>query len=186
MHKKWSTINLELHKLIRVELSESYRFVYPGLTLKILFMENVNSLLQQLAESRKREKDLQSKLDDLTDFIENASLPLHWVNGSGIIIWANKAELELLGYSREEYLGKHISNFHADKTICEDILTRLIKKETLNNYPAMLRTKSNAIVPVLINSNVRWDGDKFIHTRCFTRKYFRSEKTGTGKSEPDQ
>ena len=132
-------------------------------------MENVNSLLQQLAESRKREKDLQSKLDDLTDFIENASLPLHWVNGSGIIIWANKAELELLGYSREEYLGKHISNFHADKTICEDILTRLIKKETLNNYPAMLRTKSNAIVPVLINSNVRWDGDKFIHTRCFTR-----------------
>lgn len=145
-------------------------------------MENVLDLQSQLAESKKREKGLQLQIEDLTDFIENASLPLHWVNGSGIIIWANKAELELLGYSKEEYIGKHISNFHADKNISEDILGRLINKQTLNNYAAILLTKSKNRIPVLINSNVRWNGDKFMHTRCFTRdisdlKKLEAEKT---------
>jgi two-component system sensor histidine kinase VicK len=132
-------------------------------------VENKGNLEAQLAESKMREKELQSRVEDLSDFIENASLPLHWVNGSGIIIWANQAELDLLEYTREEYIGKHISNFHADKKVCEDILDRLIKKETLHNYPAILVTKNKNNIPVLINSNVRWNGDKFLHTRCFTR-----------------
>jgi two-component system, OmpR family, sensor histidine kinase VicK len=113
--------------------------------------------------------ELQSKVDDLNDFIENASIPLHWVNGSGIIIWANQAELDLLGYTKEEYIGKHVSHFHADRETIEDILTRLTKKQTLKNYPARLKCKNGEVRSVLINSNVRWDGDKFVHTRCFTR-----------------
>ncbi|HEV7783526.1 MAG TPA: PAS domain-containing protein [Chitinophagaceae bacterium] len=132
-------------------------------------MNKSASLEEQLANSRVREKDLQVRVEDLEDFIENASIPLHWVNGSGIITWANQVELDLLGYGKEEYIGKHISNFHADKNVCEDILTRLIRKETLYNYPAMLVAKNKKYIPVLINSNVRWDGDKFLHTRCFTR-----------------
>jgi two-component system sensor histidine kinase VicK len=43
-------------------------------------------------------KELTSRLAELTDFVENAALPLHWVNGEGIIIWANQAELDSLGY----------------------------------------------------------------------------------------
>jgi two-component system sensor histidine kinase VicK len=132
-------------------------------------MEKSLIMEKQLAEANKREADLQMSIDDLMDFIENASVPLHWVNGSGIIIWANKAELELLGYSKEEYIGKHISTFHADKNNCEDILEKLISKQTLQNYPAVLKTKDGEAVQVIINSNVRWHGDKFVHTRCFTR-----------------
>jgi two-component system sensor histidine kinase VicK len=132
-------------------------------------MDPVEQLQQNLTESLLREKDLKSRVDELEDFIENAALPLHWVNGSGIIIWANKMELELLGYTREEYIGKHISKFHHDMDTSEDILFRLINKETLDNYPAMLKAKNGMTIPVLINSNARWEGDKFIHTRCFTR-----------------
>jgi len=132
-------------------------------------MEDVSKLKVLLSESEARQKELQSRLEDLEDFIENASLPLHWVNGSGIVIWVNKAELDLLGYSKEEYIGKHISNFHADKHIIEDILDRLVKKETLRNYFAKLKCRNGEIKPVLLNSNVRWDGEKFLHTRCFTR-----------------
>jgi two-component system, OmpR family, sensor histidine kinase VicK len=132
-------------------------------------MEELDYLRMKLAESKKRENDLEVRVDELTDFIENAAIPLHWVNGSGVIIWANKAELDLLGYAREDYIGKHISTFHADKKTSEDILSRLINKETLINYAAVLRSKNNTVIPVLINSNVRWDGDRFVHTRCFTR-----------------
>src|SRR4051812_26236970 len=69
---------------------------------------------------------------DLIDFIENASLPLHWVGGDGRILWANQAELDLLGYSREEYIGRPVADFHADRPVIEDILQRLKQKEIMN------------------------------------------------------
>lgn len=112
--------------------------------------------------------EIQSELEELRDFVDNAPLPMHWVNGSGIILWANQAELDLLGYSREDYLGKHISNFHEDKEVIEVILNRLINKETLINTPARLRCRNGQIKDVLVNSNIFWKDDRIIHTRCFT------------------
>ncbi len=126
-------------------------------------------LKKALAKSEEEIHLLRSKIEELQDFIENAALPLHWVNGSGIIIWANQVELDILGYSKDEYVGKHISHFHADKKIIEDILTRLVNKETLKNYPARLKCKNGDIKHVLINSNVLWIDNNFVHTRCFTR-----------------
>jgi two-component system sensor histidine kinase VicK len=132
-------------------------------------MTEPKDLTQQLTESLEREKILQERVEDLTDFLENASIPLHWVNASGVIIWANQVELDLLGYTKDEYLGKHISKIHADKSIIEDILDRLVRKETLQNFKAVLKTKDGRLIPVLINSNVRWKDGMFTHTRCFTR-----------------
>ena len=71
-----------------------------------------------LEELRRREREL-------ADFIENASVGLHWVGADGSILWANQAELDLLGYTREEYIGRKITDFHADQDVIEDILRRL-------------------------------------------------------------
>jgi two-component system, OmpR family, sensor histidine kinase VicK len=121
-------------------------------------------------------RDIQDEVEDLRDFIENAPMPLHWVNGSGIIIWVNRAELDFLGYSKDEFINKHISKFHADKNVIEDILSRLINKETLLNYPARMVCKNGEIKDVLINSNVYWKDGQFIHTRCFTRDITEQRK----------
>lgn len=143
-------------------------------------MEDIEN---ELLECREKESVLRKQYDELQDFVENASIPLHWVNGSGIVIWANKVELELLGYSQEEYVGKHISHFHADQRVIEDILKRLIDKETLINYPARLKCKNGEIREVLINSNVLWKDNKFIHTRCFTRDITELRKQEEKKVE---
>src|SRR5688572_20353417 len=129
----------------------------------------MNDLNAKLTASEKSNKKLREQVEELSDFFENASLPLHRVNGSGNIIWANQAELDLLGYTKEEYIGKSISKFHADKSIISDILSRLAKNETLQNFPASLRAKNGDIKHVLINSNVLMKDGEFIHTRCFTR-----------------
>lgn len=107
--------------------------------------------------------------EDIDDFFENAALSLHWVGPDGTILRANRYELDFLGYSREEYEGRHIADFHVDKEVIDDILARLARGETLTDYEARLRAKDGSIKHVLINSNVRWDGDRFVHTRCFTR-----------------
>ena len=70
---------------------------------------------------------------------------------------------------REEYEGRSIKDFHVDAGVIADILSRLTRGETLNDYPARLRAKDGTIKHVLINSNVRWVDGAFVHTRCFTR-----------------
>ena len=114
------------------------------------------------------EQQLAAKSRELQDYIENANIALHWVNAEGIIVWANKAELDMLGYTAEEYIGRHISEFHADKKKIEDILSRLSGNETLDQLEAQLKHKDGSLRTVLISSNVLWENGRFIHTRCFT------------------
>jgi PAS domain S-box-containing protein len=124
---------------------------------------------QDITEQKLAQEELGQKERELSDFIENATIGLHWVGPDGTILWANQAELDLLGYTREEYVGHNIAEFHADGRAIEDILRRLANRETIQNYEARLRCKDGSVKCVLINSNVRWDGDRFVHTRCFTR-----------------
>ena len=121
------------------------------------------------AEFRESEAALRRSEGDLRDFVENAAIALHWVGPDGIILWANQTELDLLGYSREEYIGHHIADFHADQPVIADILVRLTGGETLNNHEARLRCKDGSIRHVLISSNALFENEKFVHTRCFTR-----------------
>ena len=127
------------------------------------------ALRAKLDAALEREAALRRSAEELTDFFENASVGLHWVGPDGTILWANQSELDLLGYTREEYVGHHIAEFHADQPVIEDILGRLTRDETLRNYEARLRCKDGSVRHVLINSNVLWEDGSFRHTRCFTR-----------------
>ena len=88
---------------------------------------------------------------------------------TGVIQRVNEAELKLLGYSREEYVGHRLEEFHADPAMAEDILRRLQNGETLRNHEATLRAKDGSLRQVMINCNVLWDDDTFMHSRCVTR-----------------
>ena len=122
-----------------------------------------------ISDRKQAEEELKEKKEELTDFIENAAVPLHWVDGNGIILWANQCELDLLGYSCEEYIGQPIARIHADRDVIEDILQRLTRQETLHNYEARLRCKDGSMRYVYINSNVFERAGRFAHTRCFSR-----------------
>ncbi|GAC1446555.1 MAG: ATP-binding protein [Pyrinomonadaceae bacterium] len=121
-------------------------------------------------------KNLMERERELSDFIENAPVGLHCVASDGTILWANQAELELLGYAREEYVGRSITEFHADPEVIDDILQRLAKDETLNNYEARLCCKDGSVRYVLISSNVLRENGEFVHTRCFTRDITERKK----------
>lgn len=106
---------------------------------------------------------------DLIDFVDTASVGLHWVASDGTILWANPADYEPLGYSETEYVGHNITEFHADDAVIGDILHRLTAGERLQNYEAHLRCKDGSTRKVLITSSVRYDTNgRFLHTRCFT------------------
>ena len=123
----------------------------------------------QFVERRSAEDHVRQSEAELVDFFENATVGLHWVGPDGIILRANQAELDMLGYSREEYIGRPVSDFHADEDVICDILQRLQAGEQLHEYPARLRCKDGSIRDVLIDSSVMFRNGGFVHTRCFTR-----------------
>ena len=110
-------------------------------------LEMMTTLGGQIGQSLERwraEERLRRSERELADFFENATVGLHWVGPDGTILRANRAELGLLGYAEEEYVGRHIAEFHADEGVICDILRRLRDGETLHDYPARLRCKDGS------------------------------------------
>jgi PAS domain S-box-containing protein len=127
------------------------------------------ALRDTLAHRRRVEDQLRVSENRLRDFLENAPVGIHWVGADGVILWANQRELDMVGYAREEYIGRHIAEFHADPRVIGDMLSRLARFEPLENVRSALVRKDGTIRQVLVSSNVVVENDKFLHTRCFTR-----------------
>ncbi|NJR46260.1 MAG: PAS domain S-box protein [Hyellaceae cyanobacterium CSU_1_1] len=160
--------------------------INPAELLRVVAMlqqqvgEKTTTLEQEISRRQQAEAELkqindrlemkvQNRTAELTDFIENAVVPMHWITSDGKIAWANQAELDLLGYAKEEYIGRSIVEFHADRPVIDQLLRQLSNNETVQNYQARLCCKDGSIRHVLIDSNVSWHNGEFLHTRCFTR-----------------
>ena len=100
------------------------------------------------------------------EFIDNSSIGIHAVTAEGIIIYANMCELEVLGYTRSQYVGHHVSEFQIDEPCLSDMMMRLGRLEILKNYPARVQGKDD-IKYIIYNSSVYEDDGKFQHTRCY-------------------
>lgn len=132
-------------------------------------MKNKSVLTKKIESLKNENNKLKKSVNELSDFLENAPMPLHWLDDNGIIIWANNAELNTFGYSREEYIGSAIQNYHVKKEVIFDILVRLKSNETIYECPADIKCKDGSVKHVLISTSVLIENGKFVHTRCFTR-----------------
>ncbi len=135
------------------------------------------SLLQQKARvldaekagRKEAEKSLHLRQKELSDFIENALEGLHQVGPDGKILWANPAQLKLLGYTADEYIGRHLAEFYVERKRFDEFWNRLMRGEVIYDFQAALRCKDGSIKHVLIHSSGLWEDGKFVYTRCFIR-----------------
>ncbi|MFB3819616.1 MAG: PAS domain S-box protein [Candidatus Methylomirabilales bacterium] len=135
------------------------------------------ALAASLGREAEARRQAEAREQELGDFFEHGPMAMHWVGPDGRILRASQAELDLLGYAREEYVGRHIAEFHADAAAIQDILERLKRGETLRDYPARLRAKDGSIRQVLLDSNVRREAGRLVHSRCFTRDVTAGRRT---------
>ena len=156
------------------EICAIHSHVEPAESYAALTLEEDRS--RAIAELQQKAATLEAEIAQrlraervLRDYLETATIGMHWVGPDGIVLWANQAELDLLGYTRDEYVGRHIADFHADRAAIDDMLARLASGETLREFPARVCRKDGSLRDVLIDSSVLWEDGRFVHTRCFTR-----------------
>ena len=123
-------------------------------------------VFRDVSERRRTQQTLERSERELADFFENASVALHWIGPDGRILKANQAQLDMLGYSQDEYVGRHASRFHVDRDVVDDALARLFHGDSLSKLPARMRCKDGSIKKVLLDCNSLWENGRFVHTRC--------------------
>jgi PAS domain S-box-containing protein len=109
-----------------------------------------------------------SGTNELDDFFENSAVGLSLLAGDGTILRANRAELEMLGYTAEDYVGRNILEFHVARGAIDDIFTRLRRNEQIDQIPARLRAKDGSIRDVLITATARLSDGELIDVRSIT------------------
>ncbi len=118
---------------------------------------------------RTSEQAARAAVAELEDFLENAVVPIHRVAPDGIIQWANRAELELLGYTADEYVGTSVENLHVDPAVPADIFARLRRGETVRDVEVQVRAKDGTMRWLQVSSAVQRRGDAIVATLCFSR-----------------
>jgi len=149
-----------------VERRRRERMTLELAALSLGLLEGVEA---ERARQQLQREALEARQNELEDFFETAAIALHWADADGTILRANRAELELTGYRREEYLGRNVVDLHADGDVARDILRRLAAGEELRDVEARLRRKDGSIRFVLISSSVWFDDQRRVRNRCFTR-----------------
>lgn len=144
----------------------------------LLMQAKTHALENEVSKRTKIQRSLEAHDAEVSDFLENAAIGMHWLAWDGIILWANKAELAFSGYSYDEYVGHHISEFYVDPSVVEDMLQRLGRREDMRGYEARFRCKDGSIRHIRIDSDVLVRNGLFIHARCFI-----SDVTGTREAE---
>jgi PAS domain S-box-containing protein len=129
----------------------------------------VQRLQRELQRRKILETELAEREMELTDFLENAVVGLHKVDAKGVITWANRAELDMLGYAPGEYIGRPAAEFIVQADQADSLLARVKAGETLRDEHVRLRCKDGAIKDMVINSSPLFVDGKFVCTRSSMR-----------------
>jgi PAS domain S-box-containing protein len=98
-----------------VRLTKDRRRIDVALTMSPIIdhagtVVGASGIGRDVSERRRADEALRRSQGQLKDFVKNSALGLQWVGPDGIVLWANQAHLDLLGYAREEYIGRHSPN----------------------------------------------------------------------------
>ncbi|HEY8076424.1 MAG TPA: ATP-binding protein [Labilithrix sp.] len=126
-------------------------------------------LEEELERRAALERALGEKQEELSAFLESAAVAIHFVGPDGVILWANTAELAMLGYRADEYVGRHITEFSVDHAPIEEEIARLASGGELRGFESRMRCKDGSIRHVIADSNSVFRDGKLLHSRCFMR-----------------
>ena len=80
--------------------------------------KNVTSTSSKLDRVKSLGRKVRSdfrRLMEMEDFLDTLEIMFHSVDEDGVILWASQYELNVLGYKKDQFIGKSLSDFILDK-----------------------------------------------------------------------
>ncbi|MEW6089247.1 MAG: HD domain-containing phosphohydrolase [bacterium] len=104
-------------------------------------------------ESTKAKELLKESEEKYRDLYDNAPDMYYSIDKDGIIIDCNKTGIEMLGYAREDIIGKPLTDFFTEKSkiLFRDTFGTLAKNGILLNVQREFVRKDNSVLPASLN-----------------------------------
>ena len=166
-----TVLTVALAKWFVLPSGDSYLAPWQGWVPLVSYILASLMTVAVVAQLRDRTVVLRERDEQLTDFMENATVGLHWLAEDGTLIWANRAVCEILGCKDTcGCIGRRFQDlFNPDSRDAADILRRLAANERIKNYETRMRARDGSLRVVLLDANVLWRDGQFVHARCFLR-----------------
>jgi PAS domain S-box-containing protein len=144
------------------------KVINERVTREVKRRSSITGLATDSCRSTRRDTTIFPSDAELRKFLETTMIALHWVGPDGVILWANQADLDLVGYPRDEYIGQHSAAFHLEPQRMEDLLLRLKRGEVIRDYETRLRIKNGAARHALVTASGVFESGKFVYGQVFT------------------
>lgn len=119
--------------------------------------EELQSFYETLHNSSKRAEDT---LDEMRDLYENAPTGYHSLDSNGLIVRMNQTELNWLGYTRDDVVGKmHFSEIITPEENNEyrENFARFVRQGYIRNIKHTLVRRDGSRLKVLLNATAIYD-----------------------------
>ncbi|MBI3600760.1 MAG: PAS domain S-box protein [Nitrospinae bacterium] len=143
--------------------------------LKIL-TDKLEGSLKEIAELKTKLEESERKYYDL---YENAPDMYHTIDTKGIIIDCNKTEAEVLGYSKEDIIGRSVLNIQTEgsRRIGKSAMKKLFRNGKIKGLELQFVKKSGEVMDVSINATVIYDKNgKPVGTRSVIRDITKKKR----------
>ena len=112
---------------------------------------------RQLAEQL--EERVNERTAQVQDLYDNAPVGYHSLDAQGRYLQINQTELDWLGYTRAEVLGKHVSFILASESsqTIDDLFQRFKDKGYVSDLELVAKRKDGTFFPILINAIAKYD-----------------------------
>ncbi len=109
-------------------------------------------------DQRRAERALKLSESTFRELFHDAPVAYHELDTEGRFTRVNKTGLAMVGYTAEEMVGRHVSEFLVGDDVRETIMRRLIAGETDDEpYQAQFRRKDGSVFPVLVRDRLIQD-----------------------------
>jgi PAS domain S-box-containing protein len=133
------------------------------------FFDVVGAQLGHFLRRRRSEEALRRRESDLARLFEDAPVGIRWIDEEGRILRVNRCEAEMLGFEAAELAGRPIADLHVDRTLAGELVTRLVRGETVRDVEARLRCRDGTTHCVRVSATPAFEAGRFVNACFFTQ-----------------
>ena len=141
---------------------------------------NINRLAifaRDITQAQKAEEELRRSEEKYRSIFENIQDVFHQVDNMGIITEISPSVERLLGFKREDIIGKPVMDFYYEPAKMQEFIGTMFKEGKVDDYELVLKDKAGKQVYISVAAHVRMDSQgNFIGTEGVFRNISERKK----------